>query len=70
METKAYMSSVEYYNQTLEKESNGSYQTDSMEFVVLASSFAEAEEMIKKACGEDLITIYGIDLMEATPLFK
>lgn len=70
METKAYMASIEFYNQALDKEENGEYQTDGLEYVVLASSFAEAEEMIKEASGDDLITIWGIEFMEATPLFK
>ena len=67
--TQVYTSSVEYYNQTLPMK-DGKYEADGMDFAVLATSFAEAEEMIKEAVGEDLIRIWGIELMDAVALFK
>jgi hypothetical protein len=64
-ETKAYLASVEYYSNpgTDSKESEG------IEFVIFATSYAEAEAKTIEACGEDKIKfLWGITLMEAVPL--
>ncbi len=68
-ETHAYLASVEYKDET-KPTINGKESTDGMEFVVTAKSYAEAEEKIIDAVTEDLLVkIYGIEIMEAIPLF-
>ena len=64
----AYTSAVEYYNQTLPLK-GGKYQEDGMDFIVLATSYAEAEKMIEEAVGEDLIKIWGIEMMNSVALY-
>jgi hypothetical protein len=60
------MASVEYYSNpgTDSKESEG------IEFVIFATSYAEAEAKTIEACGgEDKIKfLWGITLMDAVPL--
>ena len=64
-----YMCSVEYYNETLPMV-NDKYDTDGLEYVVIADSYAEAETMVTKDVGESLIKIWGIENIEAIPLVK
>jgi len=67
-QTNAYLASVEYYDETLPMVGD-KFDTAGMEFIVTAKSYAEAEAKIEDAVEDNLIKIYGIEIMDAVPLF-
>lgn len=67
-ETLAYTVSVEFYDETLPQR-DGKTDTNGIEYVMFAKSFADVEERVKSEVGDKLVKIYGIETMDATPLF-
>ena len=68
-ETNAYLASVEYYDETTEM-INDQFQTDGIDYVVMATSYADAEAQIIESVTEALfVKIYNIEMMDAVPLF-